>query len=56
MSNNAEVYEIKKEEFMKLHSMGQSAWKEVVSNVINKRRKIVETCLQSRISSKSIEF
>ena len=36
--------------------MGQSAWKEVVTNVINKRRKIVETLLQSRISSKSIEY
>ena len=48
MSTKGEIYEIKKEEFMKLHTMGPNAWKEVVKSVVFKRRKIIETLMQSR--------
>jgi hypothetical protein len=50
------VYEIRKEEFMKLHQMGPNAWNQVVNSVIDKRGKIVETLMQSRISQKNIEL
>ena len=37
LSPTAELYEINKEEFLRLQQMGQNAWKEVVVAVSNKR-------------------
>lgn len=37
LSPTAELYEINKDEFLRLQHMGQNAWKEVVVAVSNKR-------------------